>query len=98
MPNFEVWIAGLLAMLVAAGAGWVYSVVRRNVTIVDSLWPLLFVIAAFVYAERGPGGARTQLLLVLVTLWGLRLAARLNGFETRHARPPRVGLGDPSHV
>ena len=28
----------------------------------------------------------------------LRLAARLNGFETRHTRPPRVDLGDPSHV
>jgi steroid 5-alpha reductase family enzyme len=77
MPNFEVWIAGLLAMLLAAGAGWVYSVLRRNVTIVDSLWPLLFVIAAFVYADHGPGGARAQLLLVLVSVWGLRLAVYL---------------------
>jgi steroid 5-alpha reductase family enzyme len=51
---------------------------KRNVTIVDTLWPLLFVFAAAAYAFAMPGGsARAMLLLALVTTWGLRLATYL---------------------
>jgi steroid 5-alpha reductase family enzyme len=50
----------------------------RNVTIVDTLWSLMFVIAAFSYAaSTPPAGPRAQVVLVMVTLWGLRLALYL---------------------
>jgi steroid 5-alpha reductase family enzyme len=73
-----------------AALTWVLSVARRNVAIVDSLWSLMFLLAALTYAWLGarpvaptgaelavtlPGsGARSGLLLVLVAIWALRLA------------------------
>ncbi len=78
MSGFPLWFTALPVLLAAAVLTWAISVPRRNVTIVDTLWPLLFVIAAFVYAAAAGGtGPRATLLLVLVSLWGLRLAAYL---------------------
>lgn len=75
--------AGLAAalMLALAFIGWVWSVVRRNVTIVDSLWPLFFFAALVTYFltvdAESTGDTRRTLLLVLVTLWSARLSAYL---------------------
>ena len=78
MFDFGLWLSALPVMLVAALITWAFSVPARNVTIVDTLWPLLFVIAAFVYAAAAPvTGARATLLLLLVSLWGARLAIHL---------------------
>ena len=78
MSGISLWLTALPVLLAAAVLTWAISVPRRNVTIVDTLWPLLFVIAAFVYAAAAAGtGPRATLLLVLVSLWGLRLAAYL---------------------
>lgn len=68
----------LVAMLGAAALTWVVSVRRANVTVVDTLWGVLFVIAAVIYAgavlDPGP---RRLLVVGLVATWGLRLAAFL---------------------
>lgn len=72
---FQTWLQALPFLLGAGFLTWLISVQQRNVTIVDTLWSLMFVIAAFSYAAYTlPAGARAQLLLVLVTIWGLRLA------------------------
>jgi len=72
------WLSALPVLLAAAAVTWAVSVIRRNVTIVDTLWPLLFVMAAIVYAAVVPGtGTRAILLLVLVSAWGVRLAVYL---------------------
>ena len=68
--------------LAAVGAmmtvGWIFSVLRRNVTIVDSLWGLGFVLVAGVTFWTGSGfGGRSLLILVLTAGWGLRLAGYL---------------------
>ena len=59
-----------------AAAGWLLSLPLRNVSIVDSLWSLMFLLAATVYltgqAEPGP---RAWLVTTLVALWAIRLAA-----------------------
>ena len=76
MPSL--WLAALPALLVAAALTWIVSVAKRNVTIVDTLWPLLFVIATAVYVGLQPApSSRAWLVLALVTLWGLRLAIYL---------------------
>ena len=78
MSGFPLWLSALPVLLAAAALTWAISVPRRDVTIVDTLWPLLFVIAALVYAAAAAAtGPRATLLLALVSLWGLRLAAYL---------------------
>jgi steroid 5-alpha reductase family enzyme len=74
-------------MLAAAGLTWIVSVLQRNVTIVDSLWSLLFVLGAFMYARViDAPSPRVTLLLVLVTAWGLRLAIYLSWRNLGHGR------------
>lgn len=78
MPQLELWLNALPPLLGAAAITWVISVLKRNVTIVDTLWSLLFVIAAAVYATSVETPAlRAWLVLALVSIWGLRLAAYL---------------------
>jgi steroid 5-alpha reductase family enzyme len=80
------WLAACTVLLLAAFATWLVSLAQRNVTIVDTLWPLMFVIAAAVYAVTAPAvGPRALLVLALVSIWGLRLAAHLA--LRNHGRP-----------
>ena len=69
------WLHALPYLLGAGFLTWLLSVRLRNVAIVDTLWSLMFVLAACVYASVStPLGPRAQLLLALVSIWGLRLA------------------------
>jgi steroid 5-alpha reductase family enzyme len=78
MNELALWLTALPALLAAAALTWVVSVLQRNVTIVDTLWPLLFVLAAAVYASSvAEPGPRAWLVPALVGAWGLRLAAYL---------------------
>jgi len=78
MNMFAVWLHALPALLGAAALTWVVSALKRNVTIVDTLWSLLFVIAAAVYvASVEQPSPRAWLALGLVGIWGVRLAAYL---------------------
>lgn len=76
------WIAYfwcLAAVLVFAAGVWLASVVKRDVSIVDSFWSLFFVFILVAYiiltASDGP---RLILLLVLVSLWAVRLSAHIS--------------------
>ena len=72
------YIYGLLAMLLLAFATWIVSVVRKDVSIVDSIWSLMFLAGAAVYASAAPEyGLRAQVILALLLLWALRLALYL---------------------
>jgi steroid 5-alpha reductase family enzyme len=58
--------------------GWIFSVLRHNVTIVDSLWGVGFVLVAGVTFWTGNGFTdRSLLILCLTAGWGLRLAGYL---------------------
>ena len=46
MFDLNVWLIALTTLLFAGALTWLVSVAQRNVTIVDSLWPLLFILAA----------------------------------------------------
>jgi steroid 5-alpha reductase family enzyme len=68
---------GLMLAAVAgfAALGWLLSLVRNDVSHVDSQWSLMFLIIAVGYFWlSNAGGARATLVLTLVTLWSLRLA------------------------
>jgi steroid 5-alpha reductase family enzyme len=78
MTGLTVWFTALPALLAAAALTWVVSVAQRNVTIVDTLWSLLFVLAAAMYAwAAAPPAPRAWLVLAMVGTWGLRLAVYL---------------------
>ena len=63
------------SLLLAAAFFWLISLVRNDVSIVDSLWSLMFLLVALVYASMdGNSGPRELLILVLVAVWALRLS------------------------
>ena len=78
MPDPIAWLIALGPMAALALAGWLYSLRRDDVSIVDVLWALFFLIAAIVYFAGGdePGG-RPGLVLALVALWSLRLSTHI---------------------
>jgi len=78
MFDLHAALLALAAIAVLAIAGWLLSVAIRDVSIVDSLWSLFFLLGALVYAANtNVGEPRAAVLLVLVTLWALRLAGYL---------------------
>jgi steroid 5-alpha reductase family enzyme len=57
---------------------WIWSVFIKNVSIIDIFWGLGFVIVNMFYAcMPGDLTARKLLVLILVSIWGLRLAIYL---------------------
>jgi steroid 5-alpha reductase family enzyme len=85
-------ILGLnLALLaVVMVALWRYCVMIRDVSIIDSFWPLGMVFLAattFAMAEGTP--ARKFILLGLTSLWGLRLSFHLFTRWRAHGADPR---------
>lgn len=76
MSDLTAFLYGLGGILAAAFIVWALSVLKRDVSIVDSLWSLLFFIAAGVYLGTAPAPGLTSILvLVMVGVWALRLAA-----------------------
>ena len=78
----ESWISipliNLATVTTMMTVGWIFSVLRHNVTIVDSLWGLGFVLVTGVTFWTGNGFAgRSLLILILTAAWGLRLAGYL---------------------
>jgi len=85
------YIEGLYAMLGFAAIGWLIGTARKNVTIVDSMWALFFLIGLLVYLLGAPDGAMTSrktLLLAMVSLWSLRLSGYL-AWRNRHPHEDR---------
>ncbi len=76
--DWHAYMNGLAGIGVLAVLGWLASLARRNVNLVDSLWSLFFMTAAGIYAWAAPdAGARAALVLALVVPWALRLAGHL---------------------
>ncbi|NNF52073.1 MAG: DUF1295 domain-containing protein [Gammaproteobacteria bacterium] len=76
MFDLNLWLTGLAALAGVAVIGWLVSIPLRNVSIVDSLWSLMFLLAAATYLSvSGSNTPRALLLVALVALWAIRLAA-----------------------
>lgn len=66
----------LLPMTVLAFIFWLMSVRKQDVSIVDSLWSLLFIAAASYYLWiLDEISLRAQIIYALVVIWGVRLSA-----------------------
>jgi len=67
-----------IALFVILGVGvasWLLSVIKKDVSFVDSLWSMFFLIAALIFAlDAQPISVRGKLVLALVVIWSLRLS------------------------
>jgi steroid 5-alpha reductase family enzyme len=73
--DLDTYAAGLAAALGMAVGAWVVSIPLRNVSIVDSLWSLFFLLMTLVYVLFAPAaGTRALLTLFLVGVWSVRLS------------------------
>jgi steroid 5-alpha reductase family enzyme len=81
--DLELYAAGLAAALGMAVGAWLVSIPKRDVSIVDSLWSLFFLVMTAVYLLMAPSvGDRAYIVFFLVGVWAVRLSA----FITRRNR------------
>ncbi|MGD8519724.1 MAG: DUF1295 domain-containing protein [Desulfobacterales bacterium] len=81
-----------VALLTMMFIGWLLSLVFGNVTVVDTLWGLGFVLVAWITFFMAEGyHLRKVLIVVLTTLWGLRLAGHLSCRNWGAGEDPRYG-------
>ncbi|MGD9175350.1 MAG: DUF1295 domain-containing protein, partial [Desulfobacterales bacterium] len=72
--------------------GWLLSLIYKNVTLVDSLWGLGFVLIAWISFGLSEGYLGRKILIVVVTTaWGLRLSAHLAWRNWGKGEDPRYG-------
>jgi len=100
MFELTLWLDGLAVIAVFAALGWLLSLPLRNVSIVDSMWSLMFLLAALTYtAAQASPGPRAWLVVTLVGLWSIRLAAyiswRNRGHGERQSTDESGPLGQP---
>lgn len=69
------YLIALFVILAVGIASWVVSVIKKDVSFVDSLWSLFFLVAAVVFAFAAePLSMKGKLVLLLVAIWALRLS------------------------
>jgi steroid 5-alpha reductase family enzyme len=68
----QTYLLALYAILAVGFVAWLFSIAKRDVSFVDSLWSLFFVIAAFVFADAAASLSQRGLLVTaLVVIWGI---------------------------
>ncbi|HBE41031.1 MAG TPA: hypothetical protein DDW27_07485 [Bacteroidales bacterium] len=78
MPFLQIYFHALLVILIMMSVLWVFSVIFKNVSIVDLFWGFGFVVATVFYFINTDGNSiRKVILLILVSIWGLRLSIYL---------------------
>ena len=86
-------VAGLVTVVVLMGACLALAIRQRQLTVVDTVWGLGFVAIAVVsvfVADQGDGmPGPAALLLVLVGVWGVRLAVHLHLRNRGKGEDPR---------
>lgn len=72
------WLTGLGLSWLGSTLLWLYSLRSKDASVIDIFWGPGFLLLALCYAvSSGDVGPRGWLVLVLVALWGLRLAAHI---------------------
>lgn len=74
--SIDYYFYALIPMAFAGFIFWLISLVKKDVSVVDSLWSLFFVIAClYFFKQLDTLSLRAQVLIAMVIVWGLRLAA-----------------------
>ncbi|CAB5138832.1 FIG005069: Hypothetical protein [Olavius algarvensis associated proteobacterium Delta 3] len=87
-----IYVTNFSAVTIMMVLGWAISLVKRNVTIVDTLWGAGFVLIAWITFALSDGYFYRKLLLaLLVTIWGGRLSLYLAWRNHGKEEDPRYG-------
>lgn len=93
MTTSFAWDTAFLALAViiaVAVVAWIISLIRRDVSIVDPLWAVMIVLGGWVYAITAPQvGPREGLVLLLATIWALRLSGYIAWRNRGHGEDRR---------
>lgn len=74
MFDIGIYLQALIPLSVIAVALWIYSLIKHDVSIVDSFWSLMILAAGIYYFLWLPDtGAHAVMVLGLALLWALRL-------------------------
>lgn len=77
---------------------WLWSLVRRDASVVDAWWGIFFLLAASLAAVLAPGAPpRRALVLALVAIWSLRLALHLAWRNQGRGEDPRYAAMRRNH-
>lgn len=86
MFDWGLYGQAFLVILLIATAFWVVSLIRNDVSIVDSLWSLMFLAMLALYGLMSDAiGARGWLILTMVAVWAIRLSAFIS--IRNHGKP-----------
>lgn len=78
MTYFEIYLRAFLLIFTMMSLLWIASIFLKNVSIVDLFWGAGFVfVNAFYFWIINDAGPRNYLLLILATIWGMRLSIHL---------------------
>lgn len=90
MFDLDLYLAGLAAALAMGLGAWLVSLKLNDVSIVDSLWSLFFLLMTAVFLLGAPQvGERAYLLFFLVTLWAVRLSVFITKRNHGHGEDRR---------
>lgn len=88
--TFEIMLYNLAAVAAMMFCGWIYSLIKNNVTIADSLWGLGFMLIAWITFFQSDGFIfRKVLIAAVVSLWGLRLFSHITKRNRGKGEDPR---------
>lgn len=74
----NIYLITLTVLLGVAVIAWIASLVTKDVSFVDSLWSIFFLIAALVFATNTAAVfARGFVVLALVAVWSIRLSLHI---------------------
>ncbi len=97
-PEGHTYVAAFAVALAPMLALWFLSIGLRNASIVDPFWGTGFVLIAWTaWALHAPTHARVLLLVVLTTIWGLRLSLFLLWRNWGHGEDRRYGAMRSKH-
>jgi steroid 5-alpha reductase family enzyme len=78
MFDWNLYLSALIVTCILIVPVWILSILKRDVSIVDSTWSLMLLAMALTYTSpawlNGELGPRAALLLLLVSAWALRLS------------------------
>lgn len=78
MMFWQLYFNSLAAILVFGFIGWLISLYRNNVTHIDSMWSLFFLVVAFTFFFNIYNiDLRSIVILSLLSIWALRLSVFL---------------------
>ncbi len=79
MTFLNIYLQGFIAIMALMTTLWIVSVFIKNVSIVDAFWGIGYGVAASLYFVMADGDpVRKIIVLILISLWGVRLFVYLS--------------------